>query len=182
MTRLEIVEFLGLLNAVAQHVQHGDLPVHRPRQPQARVVERQEVEQVRARERLIVLRVVRLVPEHRRELAEVDLEAVGANRKEVSPVDLPHVAVDVGPGLVRGTALNGVRRLPELQVDAETVASPGLDVGRRVDHQRRLLDAESIAAGVVRTQHQHAVRRRVPVALIVTLERRPEGDVAPRVR
>ena len=63
----------------------------------------------------------------------------------------------------------------------EAVSSPCIDVGRGIHHQRGLLNAERVAASVVRAKHENAVRRAVPVVLVITLERPAEFDVPPGV-
>ena len=145
------------------------------------MVERQEVEQVGAGERLVVLRVVGLVAEHRGEFAEVGLQPVGPDGEHIRAVALPDVAIDARTRLVRGAALDRFRRLPELQVDTQAVAAPGLDVRCGVHHEGHLLDAECVGARIVRSKHEAPVRRAVPVVLIVALQRRAELDVAPGV-
>ena len=151
MVALEVVEVLGLLDAVGEHVHHRHGVADRQADAQARVVERQEVEEVGAREVVVVLGVVGLVAEVRGELAEVGLQAA-ADREDVAAVGLPDVAVDVGARLVGGAALHRLGGLAELEVDAGAEAAAGGDVGRAVDDDRRLLDAEDVGAGVVGAQ------------------------------
>ena len=64
--------------------------------------------------------------------------------------------------------------LAELQIDAQAVSAARIDVGRGIHHQRGLLNAKRVAASVVRAKHENAVRRAVPVVLVVPFERPTE--------
>lgn len=86
------------------------------------------------------------------------------------------------PGLIRWAPLDGLGRLSELQIETEAVRTLVLDVGRNVENERGLLDAERVRTRVVGAKHQHAIGRPVPVVLVVALERRPEHDVPPWAR
>jgi hypothetical protein len=156
--RFEVVEVLGLLNAVRQHVEHRHLVGERQAGADAGVVERKEVEQKRARKRLIVLGVVRLVSKVRREFSEVDLEAA-SHREDIRSKGLPDVAIHVRTRLVGGTALDRFGRLAELEIEPRAKAAAGIHLRRGVDHDGRLLNAEGVrASGTASAQPSDAIR------------------------
>ena len=92
------------------------------------MVKGQNVEKVGSRVIYLVLSVVVLDAHRARPLSEVDGQAV-TKRKNVSSVDLKNWTVDLRAQLIYGAALQGLRRLSELQVQTRTEAAAGANIG-----------------------------------------------------
>ena len=149
--------------------------------PNAAVVEGQKIEEIGARKVVVVLRVVRLVPEDRAELAEVHLEPVGADRKHVRCRTLARRA---------GTRWCGARwpgcparspwpgRIADRN-EARSADAPAETSGAVIDDERGLLNAEDVAARVIGAQQIHSIRRPVAIRTGNSL-RTPRTTSSPR--
>ena len=122
------------------------------REPHTGVVERQEVEQERSRERLVIFCVVRFVAQIRGEFAGVQLQTARTNREDVRAEGLPHMPVHIRAGFVCRTPLKGFCSLAELKIDASAITAMRANIGRRIDDESDLLKAERVCARVIGPQ------------------------------
>src|ERR1700751_557535 len=93
-----------------------------------------------------------------------------ANRHDVRSVSLEDIAVDIRTRLVYGIALQGFRRLAVLQIEAESVATVGRDVGIEVEDEIGLIDAERIAEDIVGAQIVNAAGGLIEVEFVVAVK------------
>src|SRR5262245_61535995 len=145
------------------------------------MVKRQKVEEVGAAVVEIVFGVVGLVSERARELAEVNRQAV-AQWRDVSPIRLPDVAVNLRSQLVDGASLHGLRRLAELQVKSRAEPAPGIDLRRLLEDDGRLIQTEAVAQHVIGAQQVDASERAIEVVAVITVDRQVDCRVAPEIK
>ncbi len=129
----------------------------------------QEIEEIGAGVVELVLGVVVFRAEGAGEFAEVEGEAFTDGR-DVGAVGLEDVAVDIGAELVLRAALEGFGGLAELEVSADAEALAGGDVGRVLDDERELVDAEAVTGAVISAEEIDAADGVVEVVGVVAVE------------
>src|SRR6202051_1785642 len=119
------------------------------------VVERQKVEPVCAGIIYLVFGVVAFDSERTSPFTEIDVYAF-TDWNYVCAVDLENVAINLGPGFVRGISLQGVGGLPELQIEAPAPPMARGGIGRMVNDDTGLVEAEFVAEDIVGVQEIYA--------------------------
>src|SRR5688572_7242594 len=166
--RLEAVEIFTLVDAVDQPVCRREFVVEWIGRAEAEMVKRQKVEEIRPAIIEIVFGVVGFVTERAGEFAEINCQA-GAQRRNVSSVNLPDVAINLRPQFVDSAALQGFGRLAELQVESRSESAPGVYVRRLFQDDRRLVQAEAVAQYVIGAQQVDAAEWAVEIVGVISV-------------
>src|SRR3989442_14267757 len=145
------------------------------------MVEGQEIVRVRPRVVHLVFGVIVLKPECARPFAEVHGQAA-ADGNYVGAIRLKDRAIGLGARFVCPAALQGLRRLAILQVQARAEAAACRWVGRALDNQPSLVQAEAVAGHVVGAQQVDAPGGAVEVVTVVAVEGKAERRLAEEVR
>src|ERR1700693_2136851 len=140
------------------------------------VVKRQKVEPVGAGIIYLVFGVVAFDSERTSPFAKIDGYAfTGGNY--ICAVGLENVAINLGPGFVRGVSLQSVGGLTELQIEAPAPAAAGRGIGWMLNDDAGLVKAEFIAEDIVGAQQIYSTDRVVEVVGVVAVERHVDGGV-----
>jgi hypothetical protein len=92
-------------------------------------------------------------------------------------VGLENVAINLGPGFVGGISLQGVSGLTELQIEAPAPPAACGGIGRMVNCDTGLIEAEFVAEDIVGAQQIYAAEGTIEVVGVVAMQRDVDGGV-----
>src|ERR1039458_8002180 len=128
-----------------------------------------------------MLRVVAFACQGAGPLPEIDRDT-RAKRNNIGAVRLENSPIDFRPQLVRGIRLQGLCGLSPLEIQpcAERLAILG--IGRTLDHQVCLIQAEGGAEHIVSTQEVGPSNGSVEVVAVVSIDLKIDGCAAQKIR
>src|SRR5262249_29532817 len=116
----------------------------------------------------LVFRVIALDAQRACPLTYVHGQTI-ADGKNVRPICLKNVAIDVWPGFVAWVSLQRRSGLAELQVETGPKATVCRNVGTVLEDQAGLVQAEGVAADIVCAKQVHPPNRVIKVVPIVRI-------------
>ena len=133
------------------------------------MIERQKIEPVGTRVVHLIFGVVVFIAEGARPLSEIHRET-SAHRQHIRSIRLEDVAVNLRPRLVGRIPLQSLGSLPELQVEPHPETLAGGHIGRMLENDAGLVQAEHVAQYVVSPQQIHAPIGMIKVVGVVSIE------------
>ena len=135
----------------------------------ALVVKGEKVEPERAGIVHLVFGVVVLDAQRAGPLAKIDGHS-SANRRDVRPIGLKYVAVNVRTRLVGGISLKRLGGLPELEIQPRSPTFVIGHIGRVFKHNVALVQAEGITANVIGAQEVGPANRGVEIVRVISVK------------
>src|SRR5208282_2170458 len=136
----------------------------------AHVIKRQKIEPKRARIVQLVFGVISFDSDRASKFADIQRQSV-ADGRHVRSISLKDISIDIRAGFIGGISLQRVRRLPELQIEANSKRTSSANIGSPLENHVGLIQTDVVAQNVVGTQRVHTPNRVVEIERIIFIER-----------